>query len=92
MCGGICGACPFAFTDESETIQNYGCLPEPYDILNWKKNHNLNWNCHEDDSKLCVGFAIRAHELGLDPKDGDKSTLTMWNNGELPERHDGFRL
>lgn len=53
-----CRACPFAFTDESERIQNYGCLPSPYEIMQMKKNTGHTWGCHEDDEAKtkCRGF------------------------------------
>lgn len=27
------GCCPFAFNDESEKVQGYGCIPTPYEII-----------------------------------------------------------
>lgn len=83
MCTGICEACPLAFTDESEKVQNYGCLPEPCDILTLKIKHNLNWHCHEDNNKICVGFIQYARENNLDYKSGEPATYTDWWEGLL---------
>jgi hypothetical protein len=84
MCKGMCDACPFAYTDYSEGIQNLGCLPEPHELLTLKRDQNINWACHEDESKPCVGFVIRAHELGLDYKQGPMTNLSEWNEASGP--------
>lgn len=86
QCTGMCDACPLAFTDKSEMVQNYGCLPEPYDIYALKRKFNRNWHCHEDDNKVCIGFVQWAKEHGIDYKSGEPATYTQWNNNELPER------
>lgn len=54
---GSCITCPFAFTEESEQAQNYGCLPTIGDIANMHIVHNINWACHYDADKVCAGFA-----------------------------------
>lgn len=51
-----CKACPFALTDYSEKIQNLGCLPSSFEILQSKRNENKNWSCHENEKKICSGF------------------------------------
>lgn len=81
MCNGICKACPLALTDESEKVQNYGCLPSAYEIARMKLDHNKNWHCHEDQDKLCVGYLQWAKEKGWDYKDGGSANLTTWEQG-----------
>lgn len=54
-----CECCPFAFTDASEEVQNYGCLPTPYDVIQMKRESGHNWACHsceEDNLHICKGF------------------------------------
>lgn len=51
-----CESCPFAFTDESEMVQNYGCLPTPHEIVEMKRECGHNWACHSNEKKLCAGF------------------------------------
>ena len=49
------GSCPFSFTDKSEIIQNYGCLPTPYQILKMRTKYNKTWACHCNPTKPCLG-------------------------------------
>lgn len=48
-------ACPFAFTDVSENVQNLGCLPTPYEIVQFRVKHGKTWACHEEPTKPCIG-------------------------------------
>jgi len=80
-----CNACPFAMTDESEIVQNYGCLPTPWDIIQLKKQTGANWACHcstvEKGLKLCKGFVEWNEEmkLGLDIKEEQpKIAYELW--------------
>jgi len=51
-----CETCPFAFSEASEMVQNYGCLPEPADIIRMKRESGHNWSCHYNGKKKCQGF------------------------------------
>ena len=57
MCDHRCEetACPFAFTEESELIQNYGCLPTPHEIVQMRIKYGKTWACHSDSSIPCKG-------------------------------------
>lgn len=78
-----CSACPFAGSDESENVQNLGCLPSGYDILQMKRRSGHNWACHESKDgalKLCAGMAQTVHELDLplDVKVGGLISYSTW--------------
>jgi hypothetical protein len=75
--------CPFSFTDESETIQNYGCLPTPYEIRNMRVMYGKTWACHSDPTKPCVGGIKFLNKKGLDSKVIDKELLTEESNWHL---------
>lgn len=49
------GSCPFADLEESEIVQNYGCLPTKFDIVVMKLHHGKTWACHSNPSKPCLG-------------------------------------
>lgn len=52
-----CPGCPCNFgSDESEYAQNAGCLPAPYDLLEYFEKENKVWACHDDPDKFCGGF------------------------------------
>lgn len=73
-----CITCPFAMTEESEQVQNYGCLPTPQEILEIKRCSGKNWSCHGDETKICAGFVEAAKETGLDYKSGELASYQKW--------------
>lgn len=58
-------SCPFAYTEESEQIQNYGCLPTPLEIMYMRLGSGKTWACHSDYNRPCVGAINRLREIGL---------------------------
>ena len=74
MCASI--SCPFAFTDESERVQNYGCLPGPFEILQMRVKHGKTWACHSNPKKPCLGGLRFIKEQGYDSKVIDFNLVT----------------
>lgn len=77
---GQCNTCPFAHTDESEYVQNLGCLPEPHDIVKMKIESGHNWACHGDEDKICSGFVnhIKENHPELDTTTGNLISYDTW--------------
>lgn len=71
--------CPFAYTDLSEEIQNYGCLPTPQEIVNMA-SHKKIWACHTVPTKPCLGAARQLKTLGINAKGYELLTeLSEWD-------------
>lgn len=57
-CGsGGCLTCPFSCSMEAEQVQNYGCLPDRFQIIKMKEESGHNWSCHSDANVVCGGLA-----------------------------------
>ena len=81
MCDKNCSttSCPFAYTDESENIQNLGCLPTPFEIVSMRVLKGKTWACHSDNSKPCVGGLKAVREFGYDNSVIDQQLVTELN-------------
>jgi hypothetical protein len=77
----MCGGCPFDFcSEETEIIQNWGCLPTAHEIIQMRQNHQKTWACHSDITKPCVGAIAHMKQEGLQHRIVDKQLVD--------ERHD----
>lgn len=76
MCDKECGGCPFAFSDKSEMIQDYGCLPTPQEIVRMRVEFGKTWACHEDPKKPCAGAIAHLKEKGHAYHMEDKQLVT----------------
>lgn len=74
--------CPFAFTEKSDEVQNYGCLPGPLDIVNMRVKHGKTWACHQDYEHPCIGAIAYLKEKGLPYKVIDTKLITELDNWE----------
>ncbi len=86
MCDKKChieGGCPFSFSEESEMIQNYGCLPAPYDIVNMAKIHGRKWACHSNPEKPCKGAIDYLKKNNIEVKYIDAPLLTEESDWHL---------
>lgn len=76
-------SCPFALTDYSDQMQNYGCIPSPFDIITMRVDHGKTWACHSDPSKPCVGAIKTLKEKGLPYEVINKDLITEKDDWSL---------
>lgn len=78
MCNLPCDQhrCPFAFTEESEIVQNYGCLPTPADIISMRVKYGKTWACHSTPTRPCVGAIKYMKKEGIDCSVIDDNLVT----------------
>ena len=69
-------SCPFAVTELSEQVQNYGCLPTPREIIRMRIKSNKTWACHSNDRKPCLGALQYLKAKGLPYNVVDRELVT----------------
>lgn len=80
-----CSACPFAFTAESEAVQNLACLPTPQEAMQIMRDHGKNWCCHEDEGSPCAGQVAFCRDEGIDyDKALPLASYTRWYHDGIP--------
>lgn len=85
----MCPGCPFNFfSEESEKIQNYGCLLTPMDIVSLRIDHGKTWSCHEDTDKVCSGAIEYLKERNQPYKVIDSELVNMDNFDFKKLKHD----
>lgn len=75
-CDG-CEACPFSINETAEMAQNLGCLPSLQDVLRMAREKGRPWGCHEDETKVCRGYASVAVQVGM-PVRGQPISYSKW--------------
>lgn len=85
MC--TCNTCPFAYSDESEQVQNWGCLPTPQEIVTMRAVHGKTWACHSQPDKPCTGAIQALQSKNLPFKVIDQTLITesdLWDEFTKP--------
>lgn len=59
-------ACPGRETEEAIRYQNYGCLPEPYEINRMLAEGKV-WMCHSDPTRPCAATGLTQVPEGMTP-------------------------
>lgn len=73
-----CNGCPCTYTDESEQISNYGCLPDFNKLIEFYLEGRGIWKCHSKN-KPCGGL-IQVLKLNNIPMDKNNELLITEDN------------
>jgi hypothetical protein len=62
----VCDGCPCTYTEESEIISNYGCLPDWNNLVEYYLNNKGIWKCHSKD-RVCGGLIeiLKSNDIPL---------------------------
>lgn len=79
-----CDTCPFGdkegLNPHAEEAIALGCVPETFEIMQYKRDHDLNWGCHsaeEGETRACSGFVIECLETDI-PLTGRHFSYDEW--------------
>jgi len=73
-----CLACPFrdGENEEATKLQNLGCLPSAFDMIEMFDEENISLSCHDNESIPCRGLSsVRGTQHSL------LKTYTDWYHG-----------
>jgi len=73
-----CNGCPCTYTDESEQISNYGCLPDWNNLVEKYLNNEGIWKCHSRD--VPCGGLIQVLKMNNIPLDKNNKMLVTEDN------------
>ena len=79
-----CSACPFSGSFEAEQALNWGCLPDAVTVMEIKRETGKNWGCHEDEARLCAGFARACRESGISISAQNLASYSSWYHSGNP--------
>lgn len=79
----VCNGCPCTYTNESEIISNYGCLPDSMNLVEFYLTNKGIWKCHSKD-RVCGGL-LHVLKLNNIPLDKNNQLLITEDNPIIGE-------
>lgn len=75
-----CPGCPFndGVTEEATAGQNYGCLPQPSDMIHIHERYEVSLSCHERQHMACVGLSEC-----VDTSEDEVCAYSDWYHGKV---------
>lgn len=79
----VCNGCPCTYTNESEIISNYGCLPDAHMLIQMYLEGKGIWKCHSKN-RMCGGLlsVLKSNKI---PMNKNNELLVTEDNPILSE-------